>query len=299
MSANDTKVEVFAPAKINLYLAVTGTREDGFHNLVSLVAPISYGDVLTVERAENAFEDVLSCDDPSVPTNAENLILQASAFCREYYGITEYFKFHLKKKIPIGAGLGGGSSDAVAALRGIQALTCDALDESSLYALAEKIGSDCPLFLDLEPKVMRGRGEQLASLDKAQIEAIRRWRVLVFKPSVSISTPWAYGCMKASEGAFYTDSQRAEDELSQCLDSIAKGEQPFLRNDFEAVAFRKYMVFEPLFQSLKSLGHTPLMSGSGSACFLLYKEGDAIDEARQCILDALGEEGLLAPCAFL
>jgi 4-diphosphocytidyl-2-C-methyl-D-erythritol kinase len=122
---------LFSPAKINLFLAITGRRADGFHDLVSVVAPLDFGDHLELRPAA-AGTFVLECDEPAVPLGEENLILRAA---REFVAGTGWrggARFRLRKRIPIGAGLGGGSSNAVAALRGLNQLSGGALDPAGV-----------------------------------------------------------------------------------------------------------------------------------------------------------------------
>ena len=117
---------IFAPAKLNLFLAITGRRADGFHDLVSVVAPVDVGDTLRVTGvADGKF--ALSCDDAAVPVDETNLVLKAARAFGRATGWTGGARFGLEKRIPVGAGLGGGSSDAVAALRGLNALAGEPL----------------------------------------------------------------------------------------------------------------------------------------------------------------------------
>src|SRR5215213_4707075 len=148
-----------APAKLNLFLAVTGRRTDGFHDLVSLVAPVAWGDTLRIEPAKADFS--LECNDPAVPCDETNLVLKAARAFRAAGGWGGGAKFFLEKRIPMGAGLGGGSSDAAAALTGLNQLSGGRLTPAALEKLAGDVGSDCALFLRGTPVLMRGRGERI------------------------------------------------------------------------------------------------------------------------------------------
>jgi len=203
--ASAVSVTVLAsPAKINLYLAVTGRRTDGFHNLVSVVAPLAWGDLLQIETGEHG-DFSLTCDDPAVPCDDANLVLKAARVFQEASGWKRGARFHLQKRIPMGAGLGGGSSNAVASLRGLNALAGEPLSENALAELAARLGSDCMMFLHDGPVVMRGRGERVEALPSAIAARLSGQRVLLFKPSFGIGTPWAYGRLaslaKAEKGA--------------------------------------------------------------------------------------------------
>ncbi|MET0263309.1 MAG: 4-(cytidine 5'-diphospho)-2-C-methyl-D-erythritol kinase, partial [Rariglobus sp.] len=158
-SRNVNSVVLSSPAKLNLFLAITGRRTDGFHDLVSVVTPVEFGDTLTVERRDTGF--TLTCDEPTLEIDESNLVLRAArAFATATNG-TGGAHFFLAKRIPMGAGLGGGSSNATMALRALNELSGGALDEAGLARVAAQLGSDCALFLKSEPVVMRGRGEEV------------------------------------------------------------------------------------------------------------------------------------------
>ena len=156
-------ISIFAPAKLNLFLAITGRRPDGFHELVSLVAKVDLGDTL---HAEPAADFSLKCPGAVLPVDDSNLVLKAARAFGGATGWTGGAKFVLEKRIPVGAGLGGGSSDAVAALLALNRLA-DAkhrLTPERLADVAAEIGSDCPLFLPDGPVVMRGRGDRITTV---------------------------------------------------------------------------------------------------------------------------------------
>ncbi len=282
-----TAIEVFSPAKINLLLAITGRREDGFHDLVSVVAPLKFGDVLQVEvMAGGGF--TLECDDPAVPLDASNLVLKAAKLFKETAGEDRGARFVLKKRIPMGAGLGGGSSNAVAALLALNQVAKNPLTRETLLGLAEKLGSDCPLFLHGVPVVMRGRGEQVTPLHATASARLRGRRVLVFKPGFGIATAWAYGRMAAGAPATYLPGAEAEALLSRW---IASGEplEKLLYNNMERVAFEKYVAMPVLLEQLREkFNVAAVMSGSGSACFLLLAENSPAEEITRVIQTAWG-----------
>jgi 4-diphosphocytidyl-2-C-methyl-D-erythritol kinase len=201
----------FSPAKLNLFLAVTGRRPDGFHNLVSVAAPLAWGDELRVVPADDFH---LACGDPAVPVDGSNLILKAAQSFRAATGWPGGARFELVKRIPMGAGLGGGSSNAVTALRALNLLAGSPLPAPELAGLAAGIGSDCALFLPGVPVVMRGRGELVQTLAPSPASRLRGRRVLVFKPSFGIATPWAYGRLAAGAPFTYLPDMAAEDRLA-------------------------------------------------------------------------------------
>ena len=277
-------VALFSPAKLNLFLAVTGRRADGFHDLVSVAALLAWGDTL---HAEPAADFTLECDDPAVPADESNLVLKAAQAFRAASGWSGGARFRLEKRIPPGAGLGGGSSNAVAALRALNALAGGPLAPAALPAVAARLGSDCALFLHDGPVIMRGRGERLEPVTAAAAVRLRGRRVLLFKPGFGISTPWAYAQLaavsaqqtKAGTAALgdkppgYLPAPEAERRLGAWLaDGLAPAETlPF--NNMERVAFAKYPALPALLALLRAdFGLTTGMSGSGSACFALLPD---------------------------
>lgn len=267
-------VTVFSPAKINLFLAVTGRRTDGFHDLVSVAAPLDFGDELRAEdrsqKSEGRDQFTLECDDPAVPVDGSNLVLKAAAAFVAATGWKGAVHFKLTKRIPMGAGLGGGSSNAVAALRALNRLAGDTLDALGLERLAAGLGSDCVLFLRDAPVVMRGRGERVELLPAAA-GRLRGRSVLLFKPGFGISTPWAYGRMVA-RGTDYLPAALAEEKLAAWLAGSAPVEE-FLFNNMEPAAFEKYLALPVLLERLRrEFGLAVAMSGSGSTCFALLRD---------------------------
>lgn len=267
-------VSVFSPAKLNLFLAVTGRRIDGYHDLVSVVAPLDFGDQLEAGSEERGARGQfsLACDDPEVPVDRSNLVLKAATAFAAATGWDGRVHFTLTKRIPLGAGLGGGSSNAVAALRALNQLSGAALAEDKLAGIAAALGSDCALFLHPAPVVMRGRGERIAAMPVSAAARLRGRRVLIFKPSFGISTPWAYGRMAAEAPAHYQPAAEAEARLTAWLDGTAPAEE-LLANNLEGVAFAKFIALPVLLARLqRECGVTARMSGSGSACFAVLRD---------------------------
>lgn len=284
---------IFAPAKLNLFLAVTARRSDGFHDLVSLAAPLEFGDTL---RVEPAAEFTLTCDDVDVPVDGSNLVLKAARAFAAATGWRGGAHFHLEKRTPMGAGLGGGSSDAVAALRGLNRLVPAerALADDTLSALAAQLGSDCPMFLASGPVVMRGRGERLTDLAPDVAERIRGRSVLVFKPGFGVSTPWAYGQLVARAPASYLPAAEAEARLQRWLDDSTAPLEQLLFNSFEAPVGAKFIALPVLLEELRQeFGLTARMSGSGSACFALLPAGADIAAITRAVRDAWGESAFV------
>ena len=176
----------FAPAKINLYLHILGRRSDGFHELETLMAPISLGDTLDIELIPSGIE--FTCSDPALSDVQDNLATRAArTFLDENSKPGTGVRIHLDKTVPVGAGLGGGSSDAAAVLIALRVLNKIDCADSKLAELAGRLGSDIPFFIYQTPAVCRGRGEI--------IEPVRlkeKYQGLLVHPGFGVSTPWAY-----------------------------------------------------------------------------------------------------------
>ena len=283
---------IFSPAKINLFIAVTGPRTDGFHNLVSVAAPLDFGDQLIAvaggEERTCSAQFSLECDDPDVPVDGSNLVLKAAKAFVGATGWRESVAFRLEKRIPVGAGLGGGSSNATAALLALNQLSGADLGRATLGALAAAVGSDCPLFLQNGPVIMRGRGEQIEPLPETAVRRLRGWPLLIFKPGFSVGTAWAYGKMAAGAPRTYLPAEEAERRLSTWIVGTADVvELQF--NNLEPVVFRKFLALPVLLNRLRSrFGLAPAMSGSGSACFVSLPPGAPVAEIVAMVRNAWG-----------
>ena len=194
----------------------------------------------------------------------------------------------------MGAGLGGGSSNAVAALRALNQLAGGIAGDPLLTEIATTLGSDCALFLKNAPVVMRGRGERVEVLpDSGPAGRLRGRRVLLFKPGFGIGTPWAYGRM-AARGSDYLPEAEAESRLKRWLDGASPAEE-LLFNNMEAVAFGKFVALPLLLGKLQSrFGIVGRMSGSGSACFALLGEQQVSAPLESLIRDCWGAAGFCA-----
>jgi 4-diphosphocytidyl-2-C-methyl-D-erythritol kinase len=248
-------MEFAAPAKINLSLRVLGKRPDGFHAIETLIVPLGLADRLTIEEAE---EWAFSCDDPSVPGDEGNLVVRAARLFFAATGLKDAVRCHLAKAIPHGAGLGGGSSDAAAALRMLDAFFAANLGRDRLMAMAAELGSDVPVFVDGRPARCRGRGEIVEPAADFQ----EKLPVLLLKPEFGVSTPWAYQCWKDSRplpGVRYE---------AQCFS------WGILENDLERPVFQKYLLLPAMKEWLRGQPEVSgaLMSGSGSTMLALLRE---------------------------
>lgn len=267
-------------------LSVHGKRADGFHALTSLVVALGFGDTLTIRL--NGAEDVLHCSDPVVPLGPENLVLKAAVAIRERLGREVFFEFALDKRIPMGAGLGGGSGNAAVALRGMNQLLGVPFSNSELYEIAAELGSDCPFFVESAPALMSGRGEVIERLAAPVAACLRGKRVVLFRPDFAVETSWAYECLAAGAPGTYEPVSKAAARIERYIKQGALAD--LLYNSFEVPVGQKYLAISTLLEQLRDAGVACLMSGSGSCCFaLLEKNGLAVGEIERIVRDAWGE----------
>src|SRR2546430_2229029 len=184
-------MQILAPAKINLSLRVLGKRPDGFHEIETLIAPISLYDKIDIEK-QNRWID-FSCDDPTLSTGDDNLVVRAAKAFFEKAKIKSGVSIKLEKKIPHGAGLGGGSSDAAATLKALNQLFEAKLSREELAKLGSTIGSDVAFFLFGSAALCKGRGE---IVEPTRLK--KKLSLLLLKPAFGVSSAWAYSRWKDS-----------------------------------------------------------------------------------------------------
>ncbi len=271
-------IRLLAPAKLNLTLQVLGKRPDGYHSIESLVQKVDFYDRIMLESSSDG-KITLRCSDPTLPTDSGNIVQRAAELLRKSAGIPgRGVRIHLDKRIPHGAGLGGGSSDAAAVLLGLDHLWQLSLDRDILLDIAGQLGSDVPLFLHPSPAVIRGRGEIVKPSD-LRINAA----FVIAYPAVAVSTQWVYSNFRLTKSP-------GKYRISP-LSRVAGKELPpgmwggFLVNDLETCVFERFPQVKRCKEVLIRHGaRASLMSGSGSAVFGLFENmGDAQEAARKII----------------
>ena len=260
-------VSLKAHAKINLHLEVLGKRSDGFHDLVSVFAPISLADELLMQRIPDKKEcKVLS---PLAELPVENTITRAYEEFKNFTGISEGVSVRILKRIPEGAGLGGGSSDAASVLLGLNDMFSADLKEEDLRAIALKIGSDVPFFLENGAAVVRGRGEEIK-----RVSLFSDYFGILIYPGIKSATPRAYSLLGRKESEI---RKPAFDPELFCGKDCR--EWPFF-NSFEDVLFNEYPAIKKAKLDLLTYGADfALMSGAGSSVFGLFKDEKTAENA--------------------
>lgn len=261
-------VEVDSPAKINLALRVGPRRPDGYHEIESLIVPLEFCDTLRVTARDDE-QIVCRCSDPAVPTDARNLAVRAAQALRGRLARPRGATIEIEKRIPAGAGLGGGSGNAAATLRALNELWRLNLPPESLAALGAQIGSDVPAMVHRRACVVSGRGE-IVSLEAPPVVA----EVLLLLPPIDCATAEVYARFDALPPPA---GGLGLCELLQTLVRINAGEDAFDRlgellfNDLTDAAYASAPRLGEVARSVSLAVGTPLaMSGSGAAHFLLY-----------------------------
>jgi 4-diphosphocytidyl-2-C-methyl-D-erythritol kinase len=245
-------MRIFTPAKINLTLEVLGKRSDGYHELATWMVPIALYDILTVEpAARSSFESNV----PELPNDATNLVMSAVNAFQRVSGNRQSYRIILEKNIPIGAGLGGGSSNAAGTLRLLNLQSGNPISRVGLVRVAAEIGSDVAFFIEGRSAWCTGRGEQMELREFPD----DRW-VCLAKPGFLVSTAWAYATYAGLPERF----KRGEE---------VKTAWGGLRNDLESAVFSKYLLLPEIKLWFRKQAETEvtLMSGSGSTTFAITR----------------------------
>ena len=272
---------LFAPAKINLHLEVIGDRPDGYHELVMIMQSVNLGDTLHL-RANGTDKIRLFCENPQVPLDESNLAYKAARLMQEKYpNISSNFgglDITIEKKIPVAAGLAGGSTNAAAVLVGTNLIWSLGLTQPELRDLSALVGSDVPFCISGGTAIATGRGEKIAPLPDLQ----NIWVILAKYNNLSVSTPWAYKSYREQFNHLYVTNpedvnQRTHQVHSGDLVHAISEQNPeqigsLLMNDLEKVVLPKYPAVSSLIDAFKAenvLG--AMMSGSGPTVFALCK----------------------------
>ncbi len=280
-------IRIKCPAKINLGLEILGKREDGYHIIETLFQTIDLYDELSISPADSGVH--LSSNKKGMKTGKDNLIWKAATILLDHTASGKGVNIYLNKRIPIGAGLGGGSSDAAATLKGLIKLFGISISHKELHQMAITLGADIPFFLDGPIAFGHGIGD---TLEKSP--PLPPFWVVVAKPGFSISTAWAYSKFnnKLTNKGNKIKILRLAIESS---DSQRIGKVLF--NDLESVCLTKYPVLLDLKRELLSLGACgALMTGSGSAIFGLFFNHKTAHNAWKTISEILRPGGEVFLC---
>lgn len=259
-------MKIRAPAKINLTLRVVGKRADGYHLLDTIMVPVSLYDEVQIRkiRGGTLHGDApminVTCDHPLVPDGEKNLAYHAAALLLKKARRRDRIEISIHKNIPVGAGLGGGSTDAGAVLVGLNRLLKLGYSAGQLEKIGVAIGADVPFFIQARPVRARGIGERLSRL-----HGVPRWWLILLYPGFTVSTEWVYRNLSAK-----LTKHRVNTSITAPLGDLKKVGK-LLINDLETVALKRYCRIKILKRRLMCTGAVAaLMSGSGSAVFGIF-----------------------------
>jgi 4-diphosphocytidyl-2-C-methyl-D-erythritol kinase len=269
-------ITVRCSAKINLYLDVIRRRDDGYHDIETVFQPVTLYDIIRIEPVAGGI--TLTGDDPGISWDSSNLCWKAAGLILGEDGEGRGVSISVRKNIPAGAGLGGGSSDAAGVLFGVNELLGLEIDRQRLMEMALEIGSDVPFFLFGSPAIGRGRGELLEKTN-----GLDTGTILIVKPDLNVSTRWAY----QNPNLILTRSEGGH-KLNCLLGGLKDFPDIALEtsNSFQEVVVGEYPEIGRILALLEREGAgLSLMSGSGSACFALYEDDTTASRVMGLMLD--------------
>lgn len=273
-------IKIESNAKINLGLQVLNKRIDGFHNINTIFSRISLFDEITFEENDNLLIDVVyqnndnSSNEPSKIPLEENLIYKAATKLQQRTRTNKGAKITLKKNIPMGGGLGGGSSNAAATLFALTKLWDIVPSTKDIMIIAQTLGSDVPFFLQEGMAVAGSRGEKL-NYFRFKLP----YQILIVNPKIHISTPWAYSELNRDDKLI--KAVNFKNIIYRALDNTSLFRE-YIKNDFETIVFKKYPEIKDIKHNLYKLGAVfSLMSGSGSTVFGFFDSDEKINIAKK------------------
>lgn len=279
MSSDGRSIFISAPAKINLFLKVLGKRPDGYHDIFSWFQAIDLADHLEIEQTADV-QITIATNSPAVPTGPENLVYQAAQLIQERRGKPTGFRIKIWKNIPVAAGLGGGSSDAAAFIKGVDKLLGLGLNRPEMAALGLKLGSDLPFFFSRGQAAVSGRGERVQNID-LPIDYL----VFLVTPPFPIRASEAYGKVRIDltepVAPISLYNCRQAQELFVVISTMA--------NDLEPALLESYPILDKIGKMLEKTGASIVrLTGSGPTIFALY--GDRTTRADN-LAHAIGGKG--------
>ena len=285
------RLEKKSPCKVNLLLNILGKRADGFHELETVMQPVNVFDEIHFERGGNGIQ--FTCDEPTLPVDSNNLAYRAADVFLKLHNLRAGIRIRLKKKIPLAAGLGGGSGNAATTLLGMNEIFGSPLPMKALESIAATLGSDVPFFLQNKPALATGRGEKIQPLEN--FPALTGKAFLLIHPGFGISTPWAYQNLARFPEALNGRAGRAKDLISKLQGNDWPAVADGFYNSLEAPALDKFPVLALYQEFLRENGAlAALMSGSGSTTFAIVESVSSGESLVEKFKSQFGQNGWTA-----
>ena len=254
-------------SKVNIGLKVLSQRDDGYHNISTIFQELNFGDSIDIEKREHGFKIIANVD--WIPTNKSNICYKAYTEIKKEFSEVKGIHIKIDKKIPIGSGLGGGSANAAALLKGIKNIYKLEVTESKLEEIGGEVGADVPFFIRGKTQLGEGIGDKLTQLPKAIIGTY-----LLVIPKISIRTEWAYSVIKNR-----LNNQNKNAKFSSFINEDYSSLQIF-ENDFEQIVIPAYPEIGAIKSKLLNLGaRFASLSGSGSTVYGVYDDEASAKEA--------------------
>ncbi|MCD6049766.1 MAG: ispE [Verrucomicrobia bacterium] len=277
--------------KVNLILNILGKRQDGFHELETVMLPIPLHDTLTFERSGRGV--TLTCSDPRLPVDASNLVHRAASAFLTNAKMVDGVKIHLEKRIPMAAGLGGGSGNAAITLLGMNELFGQRLPENRLYDIAAALGSDVPFFLQKGPALAVGRGEKVQTLPP--FRALKGCGLLLIHPGFGVSTAWAYQNLARFPEDLNGRAGRSQELVNALNTADTQASVKQFYNSLEAPVLEKHPILKLYQEFLEARGALrAMMSGSGSTTFAVFENKAAADAVVEEFRGKFGDTAWMA-----
>jgi 4-diphosphocytidyl-2-C-methyl-D-erythritol kinase len=284
------KIELKARAKINLSLDVLNKRSDGYHEVKMLMQTLELHDTITIKQIDNGIE--VNCNSPYVPSNNQNIAYKAAEVLLKAVNIKTGVSINITKKIPVAAGLAGGSSNAAAVLKGLNEMFSLGISETELMIFGKQIGADVPYCIKGETMLSEGIGEILT-----KISQLTKTHIILVKPKIGVSTAWVYKNLNLLQ-----IKERPQTEL--LIKAIGEKNIEYLalnmKNVLESVTVPKYPIIDEIKKKMVNEGASgSMMSGSGPTVFGIYKDIKMAEKAWDllrtdkrcdCILTTTSEE---------
>ncbi len=277
-----------SPCKVNFVLNPLGLRPDGYHELETLFFPVPLFDELTVASGEPGL--VLTCSHPGLPVDGSNLVHKAATQFFQATGLSPAIRIHLEKKLPLAAGLGGGSANAAVTLRLLNQFFDFPLEASALDPIAARLGSDVNFFLQDGPAIGLGRGERIQSLPPFRL--LEGKAMVLFHPGFGVSTPWTFKQLSDFPEARNGRPGRASEVAKAFLEGDWPAASAGLYNGLEQPVLRKYPILRLYQDFFRETGaKATLMSGSGSTTFALFDSPEQAKAVLPAFKERFGTSG--------
>jgi len=266
--------EIKAKAKINLSLDVIKKREDGYHELKTVLQTVELYDIIKLKVIKSGIE--LVCNHPLVPSDSGNLAYKAAQLFLDRYKVNSGIRIEIDKRIPVAAGLAGGSSDAAAVLKGMNELFSMGIDNSQLVLDGKELGADVPYCIKGGTVLAEGIGDILTELSP-----LENVDIVIIKPGLSVSTAWVYKNLDFGKIVDKPDTSIVIEAINdRKIDTLAKN----MKNVLETVTAEKYQIIHNIKEKLVKLGALgSLMSGSGPSVFGIFEDRKTAEKAYNTI----------------